>query len=237
MFGVTFYLSLVAFIISIASGIYFFAWWLTSGRRHSLLLYWAYGLGSLLLFKIPNILANARVEISQENFYPFFFVTLLLYFLAYFSFLQGLDFFIQSAPSKSIRGLFTAWFGVAVIYFALSFFVESPDGVIFPVWVGHVLFYIPAQIYLLYKLCRLEKNSEEQIVISQIGVHLAVLGVFVLLLTSVFYIFVQVWPYSQRFWYLSVISSPNISILQIISGLFLFFGFRIIAKSYLRASR
>ena len=232
MLNSIFYLSLVASIISVASGIYFFLWWFRSERRHLLLLYLAYGLGSLLLFKIPNILANAKIEIFQEDLYPFFFITLLLYFLAYFAFLRGLDFFSQFPQKNYINKLFIAWFGIAVTYFALSFFVQGPDGAIFPVWVGHILFYIPVQIYLLYKLFKLETKPKGKITVPQIGVYLAVLGVFVLLLTSIFYIFVQVRPYSQGFWYLSVISSPNISILQIVSGILLFFGFRILAKSY-----
>src|SRR3989344_5511196 len=90
-----FYFSLAALLVSVGGGIYFLVWWVKSGGRYPLLFYWAYGLAFLLLFKIPNILANAQVGFVQTDFYPFFFVTLLMSFLAYFAFIRGFAYFAR----------------------------------------------------------------------------------------------------------------------------------------------
>ena len=229
----TFYLSLSALLISLGSGIYFLAWWLQRRKKYPFLIYWAYGLGALLWFKIPNILANAGFEIVQQEFYLFFFVTLLAYFLAYFALIRGLVFFRKSPHNKRVLGFFAMWFGAAVIYFALSFFAGY-ELTYAPVWAGHLFFYIPVQLFLLYKLWQVVKESAESIAISRIGATLTAAGVLVSITSSVFYIFIQTGPYPQEFWYFSVISSSSISLLQIISGLLLFFGLHAIARSYLR---
>src|SRR3990167_7865239 len=104
-------------------------------------------------------------------------------------------------------------------------------------WIAHILFYIPAQIVLLYTLQRLRKQLSELTAISRTGIVLSASGVIVLLLTSIMYIFVQIRPNSKEFWYFSVISSPNISVLQIISGVLLFFGLHSLTQSYLKQQK
>lgn len=228
-----FYFSVIAFLISVGSGIYFLTWWIGTGGRHRPLLYWAYGLGLLLLFKIPNILANGGAEIVQQDFYFFFFVTLLLYFLAYVALIKGLVLLAGFSYGVLTMRVFKLWFGLAVIYFTLSFFAEY-ELTYAPVWVGHLLFYIPAQLFLLHELLWVARRASGSLAISRTGAAYAAAGVIVTFITSALYIAVQVWPYPREFWYFSVISSSNISILQIISGLLLFIGLHIMARSYFR---
>lgn len=223
-----FYFSLIAFVISIASGAYFLWKWLATGKQRAFLLYWAFGLGSLLSFKIPNILANAAVIINQEDFYPFFFFALLANFLAYFALILGLETLAPPYVRKSSRAILGFWFGIAATYFAFGFLIPGFGVDMAPAWVGHILFYIPAQVLLLHEL--------KSVPVAKRSAKLMVtLGTLSLLLTSIIYILVQVGPYPPEFWYFSVISSNEISILQIFSGLLLFFGFRAVALSYLRS--
>ena len=232
-----FYLALIAFLISLGSGIYFLVWWFKSGRRYRLLLCWACGLGSLLWFKIPNIIANAKIEVVQEDLYPFFFVTLLIYFLAYFALIRGFAFFTKFSNGESIVGLFALWFWAAILYFASSFLVQNIGVSDAPVWVGHLLFYIPSQIFLLYELWRVTKRPARPFIISNTSIALTAMGIISLLMSSVLYIAAQAITYPKEFWYFAVIYSSNISSLQIISGILLFFGLRGFMKSYLRITR
>ena len=226
MFNFTFYISLGSFIVFFGAGIYFFTWWLKSNRHHQFLLYFALGLGGFLWFKIPNILANAHIEIVQQDFYLFFFVTLLAHFLAYFSIIKGLTFFTEFSYKKSV-----------LYYFSLTFFVPGFDLTYAPVWASHLLFFIPVQLCILYELWHIAKNPVKSLTVPFPGVMLfgTGTGVIFLIASSLFYIFVQIWPYPQEFWYFAVTTSTNISFLQIISGLFLFFGLCVLSQSYIRA--
>ena len=229
-----FYLSLAAFLVSLGSGIYFFAWWAKSGRQHRLLLWWAFGSGSLLLFKIPNILAHAQVKISQEKFYPFFFITLLAYFLAYFALARGFAFFTEFSHGKLIVGLFGLWFVAAAAYLASAFLVPGIGVANAPVWMAHLLFYIPVQMFLFYELWRVKKRPSGPVPVPNAGVVCAGAGVALLFITSILYISVQIGPYPREFWYVSVLSSQSISLLQIASGILLLFGLRVFAQSHIR---
>lgn len=229
-----FYLSLIAFLISIVGGMYFLVWWIKSARQHQFLLYWAYSLGSLLWFKIPNILANAGVKIAQEEFYSFFFVTLLAYFLAYFALIRGFAFFTGFPRSKFVMTIFAIWFGAAIAYFTLGFLVRDIGVLYAPVWIGHLIFYIPEQLVVLYALRRAAKQPVQTFSVPRTSVALTAVGVVLLVMSSVFYVAVQVGPYPKEFWYFAVVSSSGISFTQIVSGLLLFFGLRGFAKSYMQ---
>lgn len=227
-----FYFSLFAFLISVASGIYFLAWWIGSRGRYRPLLYFAYGLGALLLFKIPNIVANAGVVIVQQDFYPFFFITLLLYFLAYIALMRGLVLFADFSYSAMTVRFFKIWFGAAVLYFAFSFFAGY-ELTYAPVWAGHLLFFIPAELLLFHELRSVARRpADSQTPISRSGAISATIGALVSVATSILYIVVQVWPYPRELWYFSAASSASISILQIASGLLFFFGLRAMVRGY-----
>lgn len=229
---ILFLLSLTAFLISIGSGAYFLWWWIKSGRRYAILLYWAYGLGALLLFKVPNIIANAGVKIVQRDFYISFFATLLGYFLALFALRHGLSFFSDHSRGILINIFFKLWFGVAVAYLSLSFFAGGELSFA-PVWGAHILFYIPAQLFLLRDLGRLAKKFPPSFVIPSLGKKLSIAGTILLVIISILYIGTQIFSHSREFWYFSVTASPVISLLQIISGILLFLGFRALARSYI----
>ena len=230
----SFYFSLIAFLIHIIGGIYFFVWWIISGRKHLPLLYFAYGLGVFLLFKIPNILANFGVTIVQKDFYPFFFISLLLYFSAYIVLIKGVILLSGFSYRKLLSHFFKAWFGVAVFYFALSFF-GGYELTYAPVWMGHILFYIPAQFFLLNELWWASRRGADPQSISGFGVICAAMGTIGAFAASILYIVVQTMSSSRVFWYFSAVSSWSISIVQIISGLFLFVGLYSMARSHLRS--
>lgn len=198
-----------------------------------MLISWAYGLGGLLLFKIPNILANAGFRVVQENLYQFFFGTLLIYFLAYFAILHGLCFFTKFARCRLTAVLSLFWIAGATLYFAASFLIPSLGVERAPVWVSHIIFYIPVQLLLLITLWRIHRQPTESLTVSKTGVVLTSGGVVALFFSSVLYVSTQTGPYPRAFWYFSVISSEQISVLQIIGGVLLFLGLRIFAKSYL----
>ena len=232
-----FYFSLIAFFVSIGSGFYFWRLWSKNGKRHYFLLFWAFCLGTFLLFKIPNVLVNARVPIIQDNLSVFFFITLCLYLLAYFALIAGLELFADFRGRGLYSKRFTAWLAIAVIYFAVTFLAPASLAKFASIWMGHLLFYIPAQVFLFRNISRAVKLTQNSINPPRYGIYLLQLGVVALFLTSVFYIWTLINPQPASFWYFSVISSPDTSILQIISGLLLFFGFRALAKSYLKTKR
>ena len=235
MYNSVFYLSLIAFFISIGSGVYFTVRWFVSGKKYTFLLYFAYGLGAQLLFKIPSILANGGAKFDQHDFYLFFYITLLAYFLAYFSLIKGLSYFENPVQNKFALGVpFFVLFSIAVVYFALSFFVNNSYA---PVWAGHIIFYLPAEFLLLHKLQQLHKQPQKSEADLKIGVKWSIFGTFLLMITSIFYIYTQVYPYPQQFWYVSVISSPTISLLQIASGSSLFIGFYFLTRFLLKRLR
>ncbi len=232
MFTPVFFFSLFALLVYLFSGFYFLYLWLRTGRRFPFLLLWAYGFGTILLFKVPNILTNAHAGIVQYNLYPFFFVTLLLHFLAYSALIFGLIPFRGFSLKKHFIYFLLVWFAGSVAYYFLSFFVEGFDVTYAPVWAGHLLFFIPVQICLLFRLWRVwQWSSSPSRRISRSGVILAVLGTLALTGTSVLYIVTQVSVLQRHYWYYSVVSSSWISILQIVSGVLLFLGLRALVRS------
>lgn len=235
--ALNFYLSLTAFLVYLAGGVYFLFWWITRKGQPKFLLFFALGMGMFLWFKIPNILANTHINFVQQNFYPFFFITLLFHLLAYFALIKGLAFFTQYSRGKYIARSFMVWFGLAILYFALTFFVPNFDVTYTPVWAGHLLFYIPAQLFIGHELWRISKQQANAPIVPKTGIALMASGIILLLASSVLYIFIQVWPYPRKFWYFSVISSPGISVLQILSGLCLFFGLYIFTKKYISSGQ
>ncbi len=231
-----FYFSLIAFLISLGGGIYFLVWWVKGGRRHPLLFYWSYGLGALLLFKVPNILANGQFQFVQEDFYIFFFATLLAYFLAYFALIRGFAFFMDIRHGKLLMSFCAVWLAFAAVYFAAGFLVPQIGPVRAPEWFSHVIFYIPAELLLFYMFRRAVKQSGSSFAFSKSGIFSTGAAIILLFLTSMFYITAQTGHYPGAFWYLPVISSAKISVFQIAIGIFLFFGLRSFAKVYIEVS-
>ncbi len=214
-----FYVSFSALLVPIIGAIYFFTKYFQTGKPA--FIWWALGMGSLMLFKVPNILFNAGVEIIQSEWYPYFFITLLAYIFSYFALTKGLASISGHAHIVLPRLFFSVLF-FGAIFFGLVFLTNSG----FPVWVGHVLFFIPAQLFLLHELRRGTKSK------WSFGFICTALGVVALLITSMLYIFVQVFnPYPHDFWYIAVISSTTISVVQIAAGLLLIGGLRSIARS------
>lgn len=229
--NVNFYLSLAALLISAGGGVYFLSWWFRDGRRNRFLLLWAGSLGMLFWFKIPNILANAGITIVQQDFYKFFFVTLLMYLLAYMALMRGLLFFTKCPYGGLMSGFMYTWFIVAVFYFSLSFLMPGLELTYAPVWAGHVLFYVPAQLFILYELFRVSRRPDMALV-PRAGIIFTGLGVILFLASSVLYIFVQTYSYPLEFWYLSAISAPSISLFQILGVTSLFYGLYAFSKTY-----
>lgn len=232
-----FFLSLVALLISVFSGVYFLYLWFTSGKKHAFLLFWAYALGTILWFKIPNILINAGFSAVQSDYYIFFYVTLLVGFLAYPALIWGLISFRGFSQKKYYISFFLIWFFASAAYYSLSFFVEGFDVSYAPVWAGHLFFFIPAQICLLFRLWRTGQWSSPTHNIPKSSILLASLGTYILTCTSILYILTQIGAVHRGYWYYAVISSPWISVLQILSGLLLFFGFRILALSRISGNK
>ena len=237
MITLHFYLAIIAFLASITGGIYFLTLWFRYEKKHTLLLYWAFGFGFLLLFKIPNILANTELTIVQHDIYAFFFVTLLLYFLAYPLFIEGLSTIRPFRYQKLFVLVGRILFPFSAVYFFFSFFVSGFDISYAPVWVSHLLFFIPAQLFLFFRLWDIARQATLYPVISKIGAQVAMLGTVGLFTTSILYVLVQVGSVQRILWYVSVVSSPWISALQIITITLLFFGFRSMALKYLQNNK
>ncbi|MBI2414891.1 hypothetical protein HYV31_03620 [candidate division WWE3 bacterium] len=232
MYNSIFYLSLAALFFSIVSGTYFAVSWFTTGRKHSFLLYFSYGLGTQLLFKIPNMLANGNMKIVQQDFYVFFCITLLAWFLAFFSLIKGIRLLSPPRqPRLTTNWMFFVWLGLAITYFMISFFVSD---VYAPIWFSHVLFYIPAQCLLLYEVRQLYLQTSNTDFTTRRGVWWIANGVVFLIATSCFYIYRQVYPYPPQLWYMSVITSPGIAGLQVVESFLLMVGFYKLTQSYLK---
>lgn len=235
MFNLNFYSSLISVLVSVGVGIYFLFYWVETGRKDSFLLWWATGFGLLFLFKIPNVLVNAGLHIVQVDLYPFLFIGLLLYLLAHFAFVRGLAHTMPVMGARSMTGFFAVMLLGATVYFSFSFFAGLIGMARAPVWGSNVLFYIPIQIFIAYKLnSAMTAGLPESHAISHAGVTLTLLGMLALLTSSVFYIIVQTHPYTLAFWYLAVVNTPIVSIAQILAVLLLFFGFRIFVKDSLQ---
>ena len=147
------------FLYPLAAEFIFLVRWFIHGKKYTFLLYFAYGLGAQLLFKIPSILANGGAKFDQHDFYLFFYITLLAYFLAYFSLIKGLSYFENPVQKKFALGVpFFVLFSIAAGFFALSFFVNNSFA---PVWAGHIIFFLPAEFLLLHKLQQLHKQPQK----------------------------------------------------------------------------
>ncbi|MCR4274501.1 MAG: hypothetical protein NUW02_00400 [Candidatus Campbellbacteria bacterium] len=238
MITTNFLLAGIAFLVSIVSGLYFLVLWFLSGRKHAFHLYLTFGFVFLLLFKMPNIIINANITVVQRDLYPFFFITLILHLLAYFLFIEVLAMLKPFSHHKAFTVVSAIVLILSGVYFSLSFLIPTFDTNYAPVWLSHVLFFIPMQIFLLFKLRDIKQQQLSSFsVVSKSGIFFVMSGVLTLLVTSLLYIFVQVGLPQQSFWYLSVISSPWISVLQIIAVPLLFFGFRAITLTYLRNNK
>lgn len=219
--GINFYLSLTALLSSLGLGIYFFFLWFESNRKHAFLLWWALGFGVLLLFKIPNILTNGGINIIQTDFYPFFYLTVLLSIISHCAFARGISQVTHLPTGKFAMWFFALLLSVAAVYFYLTFFVKGFEITYAPAWAGHVLFFIPIQLFMLSKLWRAVRDLQ----ISRTGIIFSALGILSLFVSSLLYIAVQVYPYPRWYWYSSVVNSSAIPIVQILALFFLFFGF------------
>ncbi len=228
-----FFFASLAFLISILSGVYFLRLYFSSGKKHTFLLYWAFGLGATLWFKIPSIIVNTHIQIVQPSLYTFFYVTLLVYFLAYFALIRGLMPFRGFSHKKLFYVFASLGIASSAFYFYFTFFVHGFDITYTPVWAGHLLFFIPVQLLLLFRLFRIMQWSLYSSKISKVGILLTAFGTVTLSITSFLYMLVQTESVQRSFWYYSVATSSSISILQIVSGLLFFFGFRALALTYL----
>lgn len=234
MFNLNFYLSLISVLFPVAAGIYFLFYWFEAGRKDAFLLWWAIGFGLLFLFKIPNVLVNAGLSIVQVDLYPFLFIGLLLYLFAHFAFVRGLARIMPVMGERVMTGFFAVMFLGATIYFSFSFFAGFIGMARAPVWGSNVLFYIPIQIFIAYKLnSAMTAGLPESRAISHAGITFTLLGMFALVASSILYIIAQTHPYTLAFWYLAVVNTPIVSIAQILAVFLLFFGFRIFAKDAL----
>jgi len=224
MFNFNFYFSLISVLASVGAGAYFLVYWFANGRKDSYLLWWAFGFASLYIFKIPNVLINAGFHIVQTDVYPVLYFGLLLYLISHYAFVRGLASWIHNLNEPTVTGFFAVMFFSAVIYLCLSFF--APGGTMSaPVWGSNALFYIPIQIFILYKLAQAAKEVVESYAISHVGLILTSLGMLALVASSILYILVQVGRYPRAFWYLAVVNTPIVSIVQIAAVALLFFGF------------
>lgn len=224
MFNLNFYFSLASVLTSVAAGAYFLVYWFSTGRKDSYLLWWALGFFVLYIFKIPNVLINAGFNIVQTDMYPILFFGLLLYLISHFALVKGLAHWIHNMNEPSVMGFFAVMFFSAVIYLYLTFFV--PGGTTnAPAWGSNALFYIPIQIFILYKLGQATKDVAESYTVSHVSLILTSLGMLALVASSILYIVVQVRPYSRMFWYLAVVNTPLVSIVQVAAIVLLFFGF------------
>lgn len=231
---------MVAFSIFIGSALYFAKLWLQTKRKYSFLLFFALGFGSSLLFKVPNLLKNLGIPIHQQDFYFYFLVTLFLYLLSYYFFIKGL----QSLHHKIWRWhtniIFMLMSCFLILYLSVSFFVDGMNPIL-PVWVSHIIFFIPAQFYffvMLYKLIKTEIGENDKIKneLSQPTFFLMV-GIYLLFTTSIAYIIVQTGSFSDRFWFLNVASSWGITVIQCLAGMALFLGLRSFAKTQLKETK
>lgn len=236
MYGVAFTLSFSALAIALFGAVWFVTWWFVRTDRPQILLWWAYGMFALLLFKIPNILVNADVAVFQKDFYPFFFVTMTAYFLSFFAFIRGLMHISKRSFGDRTVLYLRIWFLACIAYFALAFFAPGFDVSYTPVWVSHLLFYIPAQILLLKTLFNVLNVPTAFPRPFGAGIICAVSGTITLMFSSVFYILLQVSAVRPEHWYYTIVSSSMISVLQIASATLLFLGFLFLGRSYLKNS-
>ena len=230
--NLNFYFALFALLVSIGNGVYFFIRWLNTKRQHLFLLYLSGGLASLVLFKVPNIIANAGYQISQQDFYSFFFITLLIYLLGVFSLIHAVRLMNNQGRISGRTFFFTLWFVVAIFYLGANFFIKGLS-MAYPLWVAHLIFFIPAGLILLYELYRLF-FAVKRFTMPKTSFMATTLATILLVTTSILYIIILMRPNSDIFWYVFVVSSTSVSFIQLIIGILLFFGFRSLAKARLK---
>lgn len=238
MFEATFIAALpfIVLVIAAVAGIFFLGWWFARGRTHPSFFLWGIGFLFLFSYKLPSVFLHAGVtNFTQEELNPYLFLTLVLYFVALFVFIKGLSYV---RPDRGVKTFFERyfpfWAAAAVVYFFLSLFVPAAAVSYAPVWMGHVLFFIPAQLFLLQGLWRL-KNRPEFFAARQYAMS-AVFGALLLVVSSLQYIAVQVTAIKRSYWYFASISSWETSLVQVLSAAFLFVGFFGIARVFLKIS-
>lgn len=201
-------------------------------------MHWAYGLGLLFWFKLPNVLLNGGVQgLEQQGLYTFFFITLIIHFIAFLAFTQGLLFFRKRQPEKRYYRFIFLWLGCSAAYFACSFFVTGFDVSYTPVWASHLIFYIPVKILFLYTLWQVVHDPREGFIIPRLGVFFLSLAGVLTTIVSFLYIFVQLASYKRDFWLYSSITSVEISAVQMGNAVIFFVGLYLFARAYLRSAR
>lgn len=219
-----FLIALMPLLVGTSAGAYFTRAWFMDERRPPLLLYWTFGLGLLWWFKVPNVLLHAGIPFVQQELYPFLFVTLLLYFVGHLFLLRAM-FSLCGGPNASVRW-YVLWGLLAALYFFFTFFVEGSDVTYAPVWGSNLLFFMPAQLLMLYALRQAAHHRVRTASAWLPGTFSVAAGLAAFLIASAFYILIQVAAYPNSQWYLAAISSPSIAMLQALGTLFLFIGAR-----------
>lgn len=219
---ITFWFSLLSLLIPVLAGLYFLTKWYLTGLKHRYLLFFGLSLLFIQLFKIPNILINAGNSLAPSILNPFFFVSLALYFFSYYLLIVGLFDFVRHKIGKKLNLLSVLWFLALVLYYSVSFFV--PKGYLdFPVWPGHVLFFIPAELATFWYFNKLIVPSKQKAIL--------ILSVYLFFVTSIGYIYVQTGPSSGFLWYTFVTLSWGISLLQILATALLSVGLWLLVNS------
>jgi hypothetical protein len=219
--------SLCSLLIPLFGGFYFIYKWHKTKQNHQYLLSFGLCLLFIQLFKLPNILINAGFEISQAILNPYFLVTLCLYLVSFYFLTSGFLIFYQQ-KLRIIKTLFLSLISILIIYYFISFFIPTHP-LYLPVWLGHVFFFIPAQfitLFVFYKTTSFWHRynlAKSKFFIS--------CSLYLLFSASVAYIYVQTGPFTHLLWYVNVIMSWGISVLQIFAMIFLFLGLYFMAKS------
>jgi hypothetical protein len=219
MSNINFWFSFFSLLIPISGGLFFLSKWIKTKQKNQFLLLFGLCLLSIQLFKLPNVLINAGFVIPQHFLNPYFLATLLLYLLGFYFLVKGYLNFAQIS-NRVVNWIFLVVAILLVIYYFISFFVPKTS---LPVWPGHILFFIPAQLTTLivyYKTVR--KNAR----LSSLAIpnFFILMSNYLLFVTSIAYIYTQTGPLSHMFWYAFVTLSWGISVLQILAYTTLFLG-------------
>lgn len=219
MSNANFWFSFFSLFIPISGGLFFLIGWQKTKQKSQFLLLFGLGLLSIQLFKLPNILINAGFAIPQYILNPYFLATLLLYLLGYYFLARGyLDF--AKISNRVVDWFFLVIAILLVIYYLISFFVPKAS---LPVWPGHILFFIPAQLIMLTVYYKTVSNNMHLPNLSKANFFI-LMSNYLLFTTSIAYIYTQSGPVSHGLWYVFVTLSWGISILQILAYVSLLLG-------------
>lgn len=227
-----FWLSLLSLLVPVVGGFYFLQKWLVSQRKHAYFLFFGLSLLFILLFKVPNILINAGLEILPTSLNPYFLITLTLHLVSFYFLVKGFLHFYQQSQRK-VEPFFYSLVTLLLVYYFISFFVPFAPFPL-PVWLGHIFFFIPAQLITLLIFYKI--NNTALGLNSVRSKFFIIWSLYLLFATSIAYIYTQTGPSSQTLWYVYVTLSWGISALQIFSMFFLFLGLYFMTKEKTRST-